>query len=68
MGYMDQRSEKTLGLVLILVGISMWNLLPPRGFTFTTVLSIHRSLVLPGVYLFERPLIRFLCAKLRRKI
>ncbi|GBE18031.1 hypothetical protein BMS3Abin16_00620 [archaeon BMS3Abin16] len=65
---MDQSSEKTLGLVLILIGISMWNLLPPRGFTFSTILSIHMSFVLSGVYFFERPLIRFLCAKIRRKI
>jgi hypothetical protein len=65
---MDQRSEKTLGLVLIFAGISMWNLLPPRGFEFTAILSIHMSFVLPGIYLFERPLIRFLWAKIRRKI
>jgi hypothetical protein len=42
-------------MALILAGISMWNFLPPRGLSFTVVLLIHMSLVIPGVYLFEKP-------------
>ncbi|RMF90529.1 MAG: hypothetical protein D6733_03560 [Methanobacteriota archaeon] len=62
---MDERSEKTIGLVLILFGVSMWEILPPRGLSFNTVLLIHMSLVLPGVYLFEKPMIKYLCYRIK---
>jgi hypothetical protein len=62
---MDGRSEKTVGAVLILLGISMWSILPPRGVPFTNVLLIHMSMVLPGIYLFERSFIRYIWYKLR---
>jgi hypothetical protein len=64
---MDERSEKTWGIVLILFGISLWELLPQRGFPFTTILIIHMSLVIPGVYLIEKPFIKYLSFKIRRK-
>jgi hypothetical protein len=64
---MDDRSEKTMGIVLILFGISLWELLPQRGVPFTTILIIHMSLVLPGVYLIEKPFIRYIFFKIRRK-
>lgn len=57
---MDERSEKMYGFALILFGISMWELLPARGVSFTSTLLIHMSLVLPGVYLVERPFIKYL--------
>ncbi|MFQ5888270.1 MAG: hypothetical protein ACE5HY_06200 [Candidatus Hydrothermarchaeales archaeon] len=62
---MDERSEKTLGIVLILFGISMWEILPQRGVPFETVLLIHMSLVVPGVYLFEKPFIKYICYKIK---
>lgn len=64
---MDARSEKTLGVVLILFGISMWTLLENRVST-KSILIIHMSLVIPGVYLFEKPFIKFLCLKIRGKV
>ncbi len=64
---MDERSEKTLGMVLILFGISMWTILPPLGLSFTVVLLIHMSLVIPGVYFFEKPFIKYIMYKLKRK-
>ena len=62
---MDERSEKTLGIALMFFGISMWEILPSRGFTFTSTLLIHMSFVIPGVYLFERPFIRYMVHKLK---
>jgi hypothetical protein len=64
---MDERSEKTMGIVLILFGISLWELLPQMGVAFTTILIVHMSLVLPGVYLIEKPFIKYICFKIRRK-
>jgi len=64
---MDEKSEKTLGTVLILFGISMWELLPQRGFSFTAILLIHMSLVIPGVYFFEKPFIRYLWHRIKER-
>jgi hypothetical protein len=64
---MNKRDEKTLGVVLMLFGISMWQILPDKGFPFTTVLIIHMSLVIPGVYLFEKPFIKYVIFKIRKK-
>ncbi len=61
---MDERSEKRLGLVLIFVGVSLWQLLPGRV-SFERILIIHMSMVLPGVYLFEKPFIKYIIHRIR---
>ncbi len=61
---MDEGSEKMLGLALIFFGVSMWTILPPRGLSFSDILIIHLSLVLPGVYLFEKPFIKYIVHKI----
>jgi hypothetical protein len=62
---MDESREKMVGAVLILLGISMWTILPPRGVPFTNVLLIHMSMVLPGVYFFEKSFIKYIFYKLK---
>lgn len=65
---MNRKNENFLGVALILVGVSMWEILPPRGISFTATLAIHMSLVIPGVYLIEKPFIKYIASMISKKI
>lgn len=43
-----------MGIVLILLGISMWEIGPRVKMPFNLNLILHMSLVLPGVYFYLR--------------
>jgi len=64
---MNNKNEKTCGVILILIGISFWSILPPLGVPLKIILPIHMSFVIPGVYLFEKPFIKYICYKIKYK-
>lgn len=47
-------NRKTFGGILILLGVSMWEVGPRINLPFDINLLIHISLVLPGVYFYLR--------------